>query len=132
MRSSAPSLLRRALLADAAVSGATGVLMLLGAGLLEGLLDVPAPLLRYAGSSLLPFALFVGGLSRRESQPRARVWAVIALNVAWAAGSVLLLVGGAIAPSPLGSAFVMVQAVAVAGFAELQYFGLRRSAVSAG
>ena len=132
MRSSTSSLLRRALLADATVSGATGALMLLAAGSLEGTLGVPATLLRYAGLSLLPFALFVGWLSRRQALPRASVWAVIALNIAWAAGSVLLLVGGAIAPTLLGSVFVLVQAVAVAAFADLQYFGLRRSAVTAG
>lgn len=36
-----PLFLRRALLADALVSGATGLLLLLGAGLLAGLLELP-------------------------------------------------------------------------------------------
>src|SRR5437879_3535424 len=44
--------LRRVLLADAAVSGATGLMLMLGARLAEGLLGVPAALMQYSGASL--------------------------------------------------------------------------------
>jgi hypothetical protein len=37
-------------------------------------------------------------------------------------------VSGGIAPTTLGVVFVLFQAVAVAGFADLQYVGLRKSA----
>ena len=111
--------LRTVLLADALVSGATGLLMLLGAGPLEPLLQIPATLLRGAGLALLPYAAFVGMLARREALPRAAVWAV---------DCVALLFSGWIAPSGLGIAFVLMQAVVVAAFAELQVLGLRRSA----
>ena len=120
--------LRTVLLADALVSGATGLLMLLGAGPLEPLLQIPATLLRGAGLALLPYAAFVGMLARREALPRAAVWAVVACNALWAVDCVALLFSGWIAPSGLGIAFVLMQAVVVAAFAELQVLGLRRSA----
>ena len=121
--------LRRALLADAAVSGATGLLMLLAAEPLADLLRLPAALLRYAGLVLLPFAAFVAWLATREgAAPRPLVWAVIATNALWAVDSVVLLLTGWIAPNGLGVAFVIAQALVVAAFAELQYLGLRRPA----
>jgi hypothetical protein len=122
------SFLRRVLIADGAISGATGLLMLLGADFLGGLLGLPTALLRYAGLSLIPFAAFVLYMSRQETLSTASVWFVIALNTAWVAASVLLLVSGLIDPTALGYAFIVVQAIAVAVFVELQYVGLRRPA----
>lgn len=128
--SNTSSFLRRVLVADAATSGASGLLMALGSAPLENLLGVPASLLRYAGLSLLPFAALVAYLATRRSLPRAAVRAVIALNALWAADSILLLVGGWVGPTALGYAFVIAQALVVALFAEAQYVGLRRSAAS--
>jgi hypothetical protein len=53
--------------------------------------------------------------------------AVIAANIAWVGASALVLLTGWIDPNGLGVAFVVLQAVVVAGLAELQYAGLRRS-----
>jgi hypothetical protein len=118
--------LRRALVADGAISGTTGLLMVLGAGLLEGLLGLPAALLRYAGFSLIPFAAFLFYLAKRDGLSPTSVWFVIVLNTAWVVASVLLLASSSIDPTALGYAFIIVQAVAVAVFVELQYVGLRR------
>lgn len=126
MTLSHPNLLRYAILADALVSGAAGLLMLLGADLLAGLLGLPVTLLRYAGLSLLPFAALVAWLGARAHPPRAAVWAVVAYNVLWAVDSILLLLTGWVSPTALGYAFVVAQAIAVALFAELQYLGMRR------
>ena len=123
--------LRAALAGDAAVSGATGLLMIVAAGYVDGLLGLPAGLMRYAGLSLLPFAALVGWLASRESVPRAAVWGVIAYNALWSIDSLLLLVSGWVAPTALGIAFVIAQALVVAVFAELQYFGLKRSLATA-
>jgi hypothetical protein len=127
----ASSFLRRILFADAAICGAAGVLMALGAGPLAELLALPAPLLRYSGLSLLPFAAALVSLSRRAAIPQAAAIAVIALNIAWVAASVLLLVAGAIEPNGLGVAFVLGQAAAVAGLAEMEYVALRQSSAVA-
>ena len=91
------------------------------------LLGLPEPLLRWAGVSLLPFAGLVLLLARREVAPRGAVLAVVAYNALWALDSVLLLALGWVSPSALGSAFVVAQALVVAGFALAQYAGLRRS-----
>lgn len=119
--------LRRILFVDAVISGATGVLMLAAMEPLARLLGLPAPLLRYAGFSLLPFAALVLYLATRDMLPRGGVWTIIALNFAWVIGSVALLF--LVAPSTIGYAFVIVQAIAVAALAEMQYMGLRRAAV---
>jgi hypothetical protein len=121
--------LRRVLIADAAASAATGLLMLLAAGPLEQWLAIPAGLLRAAGASLIPFAALVAWLALRETVSRAGVWTVIALNVLWVVDSVALLFTGWVQPAILGYAFVLAQAAAVAVLAELEYVGLRRATV---
>ena len=123
------TLLRQALLADAAVSGATGLMLTLGAGPLAGLLALPEGLLRYAGLVLLPFAALVAYLGTRERLPRAAAWTVVVVNALWAAESLAMPLGGWVAPNALGYAFVVTQALAVAALAGAQYAGLRRSAL---
>lgn len=118
--------LRRALLLDAVASGATGLLMIAGAGLAEGMLGLPAALLRGAGLVLVPYVAFVIYTGTRETISRPAVWAIIVANVLWAAASALLLLAGWVAPTALGYAFVITQAVVVALLGELQYMGLRR------
>ena len=123
------SFLRRVLLIDAVISGATGVMLIAGADLLQDWLAVPAMLARGAGLSLIPFALLVGYLATRRNMSRAGVWAVIVCNALWAVDSILLLVGGLVSPTALGTTFIVAQALAVAILAELEYVGLRRSVV---
>jgi len=122
--------LRLLLTVDAFISGATGAAMIAAADMLEPLLNVPAMVMRSAGVMLLPFAAMVFFFSRREQLTRSRVWVVIALNIAWVVASVLVLVSGWIQPTTLGLAFVLFQAVVVAGLAELQFTGLRRALVT--
>ena len=124
-------LLRQALLADAATSGACGLLMVLGAGFLGRLLGLPPALLTYVGLSLLPFAALLAYLATRETLPPTAVWMVIGSNALWAADSLLLLVSGWVEPTAAGYAFTVVQALVVVMYAEFQYIGLRRSAVAA-
>ena len=121
------SFLRRALLADAHISGVTGLMMFGGASFLAGFLLLPEALLRSAGLVLLPFAVFVGVVASREQVSSAAVRVVIVINAVWALSSIALLVTGTVAPNMLGHGFVLVQAIAVAVFAELQVLGLRRS-----
>ncbi len=123
--------LRAVLFADAATCVATGLLMMLGSGVLEQFLGLPAGPSRYVGLSLLPFAALLVYLATRESLSPPVVWAVIALNVLWTVDSILLLLSGWIEPTGPGYAFVIFQAVGVAMFAALEYFGLRKSAVAA-
>ena len=124
------SWLRRVLAADGVISGATGVMLIVGAGALQGPLGMPESFLRWAGLSLLPFAALVLHLSRAAVVSAAAVRGVIVANVAWVAASVALVFSGWLALTLLGYAFVIGQAVAVGALAELQYVGLRRSAAA--
>jgi hypothetical protein len=55
---------------------------------------------------------------------------VIVTNVLWAIDSALLAMSGWVEPNALGYAFIIMQALVVVAFAELQYVGLRRSAIT--
>lgn len=123
--------LRRVLLADAIVSGATGLLLFLGATLLAEMLQLPASLLRPAGLFLLPYGALVAFIATRDTPPRTAVWAIIVANALWALDSLVLLVSGWVAPNGVGYAFVIAQAIIVAAFAETQYLGLRQQVKTA-
>jgi hypothetical protein len=120
-------LLRQALVADATTSAAFGLLMLIGAGPLSGILGLPEMLLRVAGAVLLPYAALIGWLGVREQIQKPIAWAVVLGNALWVADSLLLLVSGWVQPTSAGIAFVIAQALVVLMYAEFQYVGLRRS-----
>lgn len=123
-----PSLfLRRAILADAIFSGASAVLLTLGAGALAPWLDLPETLLRESGLFLIAYAALVGWLGTRETMPKPLVVIVIAVNAAWVLASIALLFSGAVTPNLPGETFVVLQAIMVGALAELQYIGLRKS-----
>ena len=119
--------LRRAILADAIFSGASAVLLTLGAGELAPLLNLPEALLRETGLFLIAYAALAGWLGTRQAMPKALVGIVIAGNAAWTIASIALLFSGAVSPNLLGEVFVATQAIVVGALAELQYIGLRRS-----
>jgi hypothetical protein len=118
--------LRKSLLLDAVATGATALILIAGAGLLDGLLGLPVALMREAGLILVPFVAFVAWVGTREDVARGAVWTIIAANALWVAASIGVLVGGWVAPTALGYAFVIAQAAVVVLFAELQYAGLKR------
>ncbi len=120
--------LRLALLGDAAASGATGLLLAIAAGPLAPWLGLPAPLPRGAGLVLLPYAAFIAWAGTRDRPPRWAVRTAVVTNLVWAADSALLLVAGRAAPTGLGIAFVLAQALVVLGFAAMQWIALRRAA----
>ena len=118
--------LRMALMGDAVASGATGLLLASAAGPLAGLFGLPEPLLRTAGLVLLPYAALVAWAGVRPALPRNLVWAFITINLLWVLDSAALLAFGPVSPRPIGTAFILVQALAVLAFAALQWRGLRR------
>jgi hypothetical protein len=124
-------LLRFALRLDAIATAATGTAMAGLAATLEPLLQLPASLLGAAGLFCLVYAAVIGLLSLRATLPRWAVWTVVIGNALWALECAALTVVGGFSPSTLGIAFLLVQAVVVFGFAELQYLGLKRSTLAA-
>ena len=125
-RTASSNLLRRATQLDAVATAAVAALLIAAAVPLSQWLHLPQNLLLGAGLLLVPYVAFLGWLLSRERISTAQAWAVIAINACWVIDSALLLVSGWVAPNALGVAFVVAQALAVAVFAELQYFGLRR------
>jgi hypothetical protein len=125
---SAPSsLLRKALLTDAVLTGLTGLTLAFAAEPLAVLLGLPAGLLRGSGVLLVPVAALVAWLGTRKRVYRPLVFAVIACNALWALDSILLLLSGWVEPTALGEVLTVGQALLVALLAELQFVGLRRS-----
>ena len=124
-----PTLIRRALLADALLSGAAGIVMIVGGAALAPLLNLPAALLIGAGVFFIPWTLALLWIARANPLSRSGAQTVIAVNVAWVLASIALLF--ALTPSPFGVAFVIAQAIAVGVLAELQYIGLKRAPAAA-
>ena len=120
------SFLRRVLALDAVASGVLGLGLAAFAPFLAAWLGLPVELLRESGLILLPWAAVVGFLASRRQPSRIGVWSVIAINALWVIDSIALLVTGWVAPTALGYAFVIAQAVVVGVFAELEFAGLRR------
>ena len=117
--------LRRILLIDAVTCLVTGLALALFATPLSSLLGLLQPLLFYAGLALLPTAALMVGGAARAAVPVWGAWLIIAGNALWVLASVAVLF--LLSPQPLGYAFVIAQAVAVAVLAELEYVGLRRA-----
>jgi hypothetical protein len=123
--------LRLALRLDAAASAAMGLLLAAGGALLEDPLGIPAAVLVPVGGFLLVYAAALWLLGSRPRLSRPAVEAVVAGNLAWVAASVVAAIAGWWSPTALGVGFVLVQAAAVAVFAELQISGLRRARTAA-
>jgi hypothetical protein len=124
----APSpLLRAALAVDSLASGIMGLGLTFAAGPLSPLLGLPQPLLLGAGLACVGWAAVTGWLARRPLLRRSAVWAVIAINAIWVVESLLVAFGGWVSLTGLGLAFVLLQALAVAAFAEAQLIGLKRA-----
>lgn len=121
------TLLRRALLADACVSGATAALQLLAGASFAAATGLPLALLTGTGVFMVVYAALL-----LRTATRGRVWAwwlwvIVVGNVAWAVGSVELLAGDALRPTSVGEAFLILQAVATLTFATLEFGGFRAS-----
>jgi hypothetical protein len=117
-------LLRTALRVDAAVSGGLGLVSLAGAPLVSDLVGTPEAALRGVGGFLVAFGIALLVLAARAAMPVPLVWAVVVGNLAWVAASaaVALLVPLTV----LGIVLVVVQALGVVVFADLEWWGLRR------
>jgi hypothetical protein len=120
--------LRRLLAFDAVTSGAMGLMLVAGAGILGPLLNLPAPLLRTSGFALIPFAIGVGLVAARAATSRGAVLTIAVVNAVWLIGSLGLLFSGQVSPNLFGMAFVAAQAVFVGILAELQVIGAKRLA----
>lgn len=107
---------------DALASGALGVLLLALASVLDELLGLPPALSIGVGAGLVAWALLVAWVAR-EARP-ALVKEVVALNVVWVVGSFVLVLADPVGLTGLGTAFVVVQSLAVAAITTWQVVAL--------
>lgn len=129
MRTVLPSpLLRGAFLLDAGISAGAGVLQLLSGA--AAWLGLPAPLLTETGLFLLVYAAALVLLARSRVLWALLVQGVVIGNGVWALACVAVLPSGWLAPSALGTGWLLLQAVAVLVFAAAQALGLARSAAA--
>jgi hypothetical protein len=126
-----PRFLRNVLVADAASCLASGALQVLWTDSLADILNLPAALLVGTGWFLLAYGFTVAFIATRDPLPRRLIWALLAGNLAWAAGCAALLASGWIAPTRLGSLWILAQAACVVVLAQLQWTGLRRARAGA-
>jgi hypothetical protein len=117
--------LRLILRLDAVVTGVNGIAYLALAGPLEDLLGVAPELTRPIGAFLVLFAAAVWLVATRPVVPRLVVADIAAANALWALGSVVFAGTAASSPTTVGTIWIVLQALVVAGFAALQALAMR-------
>ena len=120
-----PRFLPLVLRVDALSGVVTALLHLVGGSALAGWLGLPPALVLATGAALWVYVAAAGWASFAQPVPRGLVGALIVCNWAWAVGCLALLVTSA-GITPLGQAYLAVQAMAVVVFAEVEWLGLRR------
>lgn len=114
------SALSRALLVDAAGSGATGLLLAAGNGALAEPLGIPSGWLLGLGVFMLAYAAELVVVARMLPRTAGWVRHIGMANSGWVLASVGAVVLGAWDLTGLGVAFVLAQAAVVAGFVAMQ------------
>ncbi|HEY2872931.1 MAG TPA: hypothetical protein VGJ56_13500 [Reyranella sp.] len=138
MTASSDRLLRRTLWGNAVFSVISGIVLVAFAGPFAALAtDEPlsvgslelATVFELLGLGVVAFGAIAGWAASRETLPRGWAQAVFVADVAWVAGSALVL----LLPAPwsaswstIGIAGIVVVALIVADIAVLEYLGLRR------
>ncbi len=124
---SSPSFLRRVLWADAITGLGCAALHLAFTDALVQWLGLSSALLIESGLVVLLFVLLAGALALQRTPSRAGLMLLVAGNLAWVVAYDTELVAGPIHPTPLGQAWLALQAVTVLLLADLQWWsGLRR------
>jgi hypothetical protein len=120
-------LLRTTLRLDAAMSGAMGIALVAAAGPIAAATALPAPLLFACGVFFAAYAALLAWCAARADQPRWLVWLLAGGNAVWAVECAAAPLLGLVSPNGWGIAFLAVQAVAVAVFAQMYLTALRRA-----
>ena len=114
---------------DAATCAAMGMLLVVAFGRISGLTAIPGLLLVLAGLLLLPIAVFMAIFARAATVPAWAMQMIVAGNVFWVLGSVILPITGLVTPNSLGWLFLLTQAAVVALFAFLEWAARQPSAI---
>jgi len=117
---------RMALKLDAVATGLNGIAYLALATVLDSFFGVTTAVQYPVGAFLLLYALGVLAIGTRKEINRTGLTAVIVANALWVVLSLVVLISGVLSPTGVGSLWIVLQSLTVAGFAALQYVGLKR------
>jgi hypothetical protein len=121
------SLLRRALLGNTLFSGLSGLIAALAAVPLATFIGLPSPIILIVlGLGLMGYAALLYRMATRQPLSRNAALFAVAADIAWVAGSILLLLLGWPPFTTAGKWLVAILADIVAVFAVVQFIGLRR------
>ena len=122
--------LKTALLANAIFSSLSGIAILLFSNWLSQLMGIGNEfILPVIGSGLVLFAATIVYHATRASINLNQVKLIIAQDLAWVVGSLIVIVFSLFNLTTIGYLLVGVVAVAVADFAWLQWIGLKRQSI---
>jgi hypothetical protein len=123
------NLLRRTLQANSVFSAASGVAAITGAGILTDELGTGHPaVLVTLGLGLVVYAIGLWWTASKDQIDRRIASAAVVMDVAWVAGSVVLVAAGPLTATGNWTAVLVADMVLL--FAVLQFLGLRRSATA--
>ena len=119
--------LSRVLMADGVVSGLSGLALVAAPGPIAALIGLrSAGVVAAVGVGLLVYAARLIGNARRESPRREEVAMAVILNLAWIAGTVVVIVAGWL--NREGNWALILVGDIVLVFAVLEGIGLRKTA----
>ena len=117
--------LRRVLQVDAAGSGVSTVVTIVGAGVLGEWLGISAWIPFVVGLALVPWVLHLMHTVRRDPLRPPDVTVIVAGNIGWAVAAAALILGFPTAMTTTGNWLVGGFSLAVLGLGVLQWIGLR-------
>ncbi|MFI9236748.1 hypothetical protein [Streptomyces sp. NPDC053079] len=124
-------LLRTTLRIDGWACAGLGVVLLAGCKLLSDPLGLPTTWSVPFGIAMLAMAAFIALIVRKDPLPSGLAWAVVVINTLSCAGLLVLACTDVVALTGLGTAFMILAAVVVGLFADVEFFGLRRARTAA-
>lgn len=117
----------RAVLIDAAATSVTALLMLAARGLLFPYFGLSSPLLLdLTAAAFIVYAAIIGLMAARPAISGSALMTIAGANVAYVVASLAVLVMFWSELHPIGRGLIVAVAVAVEGFATLQFMAARR------
>lgn len=124
--------LKYAIRGNALFSALSGLALTILPGGVSALTGIQPPLaITITGLILIGFAVWLWRLTAQGGIPSGVVWLVIALDVAWVIGSLLIIVAGWSPLTQAGKWLVAILADLVGLIAVLQFIGLSRAGIEA-
>ncbi len=118
--------LRLILNGNAAFSAISGAVLLIGSVAWDEALGLETWFLAAVGISLVAYGALLSWLARRPDVGAGARFATI-MDAGWVLGAAIVLLGFPAAMTATGRVALFAVSIAVAGFAEAQFLGLRRA-----